>query len=218
MRLLRTFFHWLYHGLAFAYDLVAWTVSFGQWTTWIQAVLPHLHGTRILELGHGPGHLQRLLLDGSAGSSRGRTLQPFGLDESRQMGRLAKVNIARGGYTPNLTRSIAQSLPFAAETFDSLVATFPSEYIFDARTLAEVKRVLRRRGRLVVLPAAWPKNRLLGWLFKVTGQSPAEALEIVKEKLRVPFAHAGFETEVQTLEVKSGLLLLVIAEKQAEVG
>ena len=56
-RFMRFFFHLLYHPFAFTYDLVAATVSFGDWKNWVYSILPFINGTRILELGHGPGHL-----------------------------------------------------------------------------------------------------------------------------------------------------------------
>ena len=205
-RFLRTFFNWLYHPLAFSYDLVAATVSLGRWNDWVRTALPLIEGRRVLELGHGPGHLQRSL--------RTLGLPAVGLDESTQMGRLAERRLRNSGYTQiNLIRGLAQALPFPVGTFDTIVSTFPSEYIFDAHTLSEAHRVLHNGGRLIVLPAAWPRNPLLGWLFRITGQSPAEALEIVKTKLRQPFDDAGFEVEVQTFDVQSGRLLIVIAHK-----
>jgi ubiquinone/menaquinone biosynthesis C-methylase UbiE len=204
-RFMRFFFHLLYHPLAFTYDLVAWAVSFGRWKDWVFGILPFIEGTRILELGHGPGHLQRLLL------SRGWFA--FGLDESKQMGRLAKRRL---GESSNLTRGLAQSLPYSNEIFDCVVSTFPSEYIFDPRTLSEVRRVLRSRGRLVVLPAAFPKNRFLQWLYKVTGESPSNVEEFVQQRLRQPFAAANFRAEVKTIEVKSSTLMFVLAEKEEE--
>jgi ubiquinone/menaquinone biosynthesis C-methylase UbiE len=207
--LLAFFFHHLYHSLAFAYDTVAAVISFGQWVEWTKATLPFIRGTRVLELGHGPGHLQRIF----------PTLGLFavGLDESSQMGRLARRRLVRaGGAHPNLARGLGQSLPFPAETFDSLVSTFPAPYIAEPQTLSEARRVLRNGGRLIVLPAAWPKNRLLQWLYRVTGESPAQALEIVKEKWSQPFFRAGFEVSVEILEVKSGVLLIVLAQKLAE--
>ena len=207
-RFLRFFFHHLYHGLAFTYDLVAASVSFGRWNEWTQTVIPFIAGTRVLELGHGPGHLQCTLLD--------RGLDSAGLDESAQMGRLAKRRL-RGARLPvRLTRGVAQRLPFPAETFDSLVSTFPSEYIFDERTLAEARRVLKRGGRFIVLPAGWPKNPFLGWLYRVTGESPGEAHEVVKQKWAEPFSRAGFETEARILEVQSGTLLIIITRKPNE--
>jgi ubiquinone/menaquinone biosynthesis C-methylase UbiE len=225
--LLRFFFRLLYHQFAFTYDLVAASVSFNRWKSWVMSVIPFIEGTRILEVGHGPGHLQRIL--------RGRNLIAVGIDESAQMGHLAKRNLRRGivsnlatpslspnslpprnAYTQiNLTRGLAQALPFPEEAFDTIVATFPTEYITDPATLAEVKRCLARGGRLVVLPVALPKNPFLDWLFRVTHQSPAEALEIVRSKLKEPFVEAGFITEIKTLNMKSGTLLIVLGTKEA---
>lgn len=196
------------------------------------SVVPFIKGDRVLEIGHGPGHLQRVLL--SLG------LNAVGIDESGQMSRLAKRNLTRPSFTSlppqlevsssshlrpsrknlqrayaqaSLTRGLAQRLPFRDESFDTVVATFPTEYISDPRTLAEVQRCLSDGGLFIVLPVALPRNRLLDWLFKITHQAPSEALETVKSKLREPFAEAGFETEVRTLDVKSGILLIVIAKK-----
>ena len=102
---LRIFFHLLYHPFAWSYDLVAWTVSLGRWKDWVKSVVPFIEGTRVLELGHGPGHLQRILRD--------LNLLTVGLDESRQMGNLAKKRLVQSGYTqPRLVRGLAQSLPF----------------------------------------------------------------------------------------------------------
>jgi ubiquinone/menaquinone biosynthesis C-methylase UbiE len=233
--LLRLFFRLLYHQFAFTYDLVAATVSFNRWKGWVGSVVPFIEGTQILEIGHGPGHLQQILL------SQNRVV--LGIDESVQMGRLAKRNLTRSvlslsqtdsshqpsslpsaspripssppiAYTQiNLTRGVAQHLPFPNESFNTIVATFPTEYITDPHTLAEVKRCLSNMGKLVVLPVALPRNLFLDWLFKVTHQSPTEALEVVHSKLKEPFVAAGFKTDIETLDVKSGILLIVLANK-----
>ena len=199
---LRLFFRLLYHQLAFTYDLVAASVSFNRWKDWVMSVIPFIKGDRILEIGHGPGHLQRILLS--------RQLVAVAIDESRQMGYLAKRNTAGSAC---LTRGLAQYLPFPNETFNTIVSTFPAEYINDARTLAEVKRCLLNNGRFIILPVAWPKNPFLDWLFRVTGESPSEAVELVKSKFKEPLVKAGFETEARMLDVKSSLLLIVVATK-----
>jgi ubiquinone/menaquinone biosynthesis C-methylase UbiE len=202
-RFMRVFFNLLYHPFAFAYDLVAATVSFGKWNDWIFSIRPFIEGTRVLELGHGPGHLQRILLNSG--------LVAVAIDESAPMGRLAKRRL---GSSQKLTRALAQKIPFASGSFDSIVSTFPSEYIFDTQTLAEANRVLRNSGRLIVLLAAWPRNPMLAWLFKVTGQSPSDTYESMKSKIKEALARVNFKTEVQVVEVKSGNLLVVIADKK----
>jgi ubiquinone/menaquinone biosynthesis C-methylase UbiE len=181
----------------------------GQWKNWVYSILPFIKGTRILELGHGPGHLQRILL--AQPPVGNQSLVSVAIDESAPMGILAKRRL---GNSHRLTRALAQKIPFASASFDSIVSTFPSEYIFDMQTLSEAHRVLRSRGRLIVLLAAWPKNPLLAWLFKVTGQSPSDAYDSLKSKIKESLAQADFETEVQIVEVKSGNLLVVIAEKE----
>ena len=197
---MRLFFNLLYHPFAFTYDLVAYVVSFGQWQNWGKSIVPFIEGTRILELGHGPGHLQRFLVN--------RSLTLLAIDESAQMGKIAKQRI---GESQKLTRALAQSLPFQGNSFDGVISTFPTEYIFNQKTLAEVKRVLRNNGRLIVLPAAWPKSPLLKWLYKITGESPSELNEALIARFKQPFILAGFTTDVETIEVKSSVVLIVIA-------
>lgn len=206
-RFMRLFYRWLYHPLAFTYDLVAAVVSFGHWNEWVRNVLPHVEGKRVLELGHGPGHLQQTLLE--------HGLFPFGVDESAQMGRLAKTRLTRRGYTQfGVARSLTQALPFPDTCFDTLLSTFPSEYILDPRTLAEARRVLRNGGRFVILPMAWPRNRLLGWLFRVTGETPADIEKYTPARISEPLERAGFQAQVQVISIPSATLLLVIAQKQ----
>lgn len=199
---MRVFFHLLYHPFAFTYDLVAAAVSFGQWKNWIAEIIPFLDGKRILELGHGPGHLQRALLDLGFDSAA--------LDESAQMGRLAARRL---GGRHQLARGLAQNLPFADDSFDSVVSTFPTEYIFDPRALESIKRVLRDSGRLVILPVTFPKSGFLKWLYKITGESPFDLSDTLQEKIKQPFINVGFETQVKIIEVQSSALLVVIAKK-----
>jgi ubiquinone/menaquinone biosynthesis C-methylase UbiE len=224
--LLRFFFRLLYHQFAFTYDLVAAIVSMGRWKDWVLSVLPFIEGNRILEIGHGPGHLQRALLD--------RNMLAFGIDESPQMGRLAKNNLmsffrskAAGSRSPdsdytqiNLTRGISQALPFPPESFDTLVATFPAAYIFDPRTLGEAQRVLTANGRFVILPGATILgrgllDRAMALLFRITGQNPPDLPEILHERSKQPFAAAGLHVVVHELTIRSSLAFILVATKDA---
>jgi ubiquinone/menaquinone biosynthesis C-methylase UbiE len=208
-RFLRFFFHQLYHGFAWSYDFVAAAVSIGRWQGWIETALPYLYGPRVLELGHGPGHLQVAM------GAKHRLV--FGLDASPQMGQLAQARLGRQALPAQLVTGYAQSLPFRAGCFDNAVATFPTEYIFDPQTLAEVLRILRPRGRLVVIPSAWiggahPTDRAAAWLFRITGQAAPLSAEN-QDRLRRPFQSAGFETRIELVEKHASTVLVLLATK-----
>ena len=167
--LLRSLFWLLYNPFAWTYDWVAWIVSLGSWNQWVRTVIPLISDEPILEIGHGPGHLQCLLLISHKNA--------FGLDLSSSMGKIAYKRLRSAHLTSSLARANAVNLPYPGESFRSVVATFPSEYIADSRSLSEIKRVLKVNGRLVILPFAWITGkrwleRLAAWLFQVTGQSP----------------------------------------------
>ena len=210
---MRFFFHHFYHSFAWTYDLVAAVVSIGRWNDWTRTITPFVQGTKILEVGPGPGHLQRLLLDNG--------LFTVGVDEFAQMIRLAKHRLEKANYkTINLARGLAQALPFPTAKFDSVISTFPSEYISDSNTLLEIDRVLRDDGHFIVLPAAWIMGRAIldrvaAWLFQITGEAPKNILEIVAERFVRPLEQAGFNVECKQVEIKSSIVLILIASKSS---
>lgn len=146
-RLVRFGFRLLYNEMAFTYDLVSWIVSLGEWRTWQRAALRHLRlapGDSVLELAHGTGNLQIDL--------RTAGLKPTGIDLSRYMGHIARRKLLRRRIAPRLVRARAQALPFRSESFLAVVSTFPTEFIMQPETLAEIYRVLKPGGRLVFVP------------------------------------------------------------------
>lgn len=125
------------------------TVPFaGQWRVWQRLVLPHLKGHDILEVGCGLGDL---LADMSA---EGYACQ--GIDASPAMVAAARETLRRREVADktSVILGTAQRLPFSDNSFDTVVSTFPSEYIYDSDTIAEVTRVLRPGGRLIVIEGA----------------------------------------------------------------
>ena len=166
----RFFFKLLYHQFAWTYDWVASIVSLGMWQKWVKSVVPYLKGPRVLEIGFGPGHLLIELYQNG--------LDAYGLDKSYQMGQIAHKRLAKLGLCSNLTRADAQTLPFADNSFNQVVLTFPAEYIFDPNTNSEILRVLINGGEAIILPIAWitgrkPLERLAAWVNRITGEAPA---------------------------------------------
>jgi len=209
---MRFFFHHFYHSLAWTYDFVAAIVSIGRWNDWISTVIPFIQGTKILEIGHGPGYLQHHLRD--------QNLISFGLDESMQMIHLAKTRLKDMSHKEiRLVRGLAQTLPFPEAEFDAVISTFPSEYIFDRNTLSDVYRVLCDDGCFIVLPAAWIVGRKIldrtaTWLFQVTGETPKNMLEVITEKFIHPLEQAGFKVADRQIEIRSSIVLILIARKE----
>ncbi len=203
---IRLFFRLLYHEAAFTYDLVAGLVSLGQWWAWGRTAIPYLRGERVLELAHGPGHLLVTLAE--------RGWSPVGLDLSLQMGRLARRRLRRAGLSLPLVRARAESLPFRDRCFDSLVATFPTEFIFAPETLAEARRVLRPGGRLVVVAGARmvggnPLARFIRWLYRVTGQDT-----LLPDGPGAPLQRAGLSVRLVRERVGGSEVVLLLYETE----
>jgi ubiquinone/menaquinone biosynthesis C-methylase UbiE len=204
-RVMRVFFSLLYHTFAWTYDFVAAVVSLGNWKKWIMCILPEIKGPQVLELGHGPGHLQVQFAN--------QGIRHFGIDASPQMGLIAYKLLRKNIGEPPIARAYAQSLPFPGGTFHHVVATFPSEYILNPYTIKEAFRVLVPGGKFVILPTAritgnrWIEQAA-AWLFKVTGQSPDWDDVYLK-----PYLQAGFDPKIKKVKTQSWSILLVIAEK-----
>lgn len=133
------------------------------------------------------------------------------LDLSPHMGRLARWRLRRAGLAASLARGRAQTLPFATHSLDSVLATFPTPYIVDPATLAEVRRVLRPGGRLVVVVGAQlsgrdPCSRFIEWLYKITGQRD------LAQDWESPFVAAGLAARQAQVEMQRSLVYLLIAE------
>lgn len=211
-RLVRLGFQLLYGPMAWSYDVVSWLASLGQWRAWQRAALPYVQGRRVLELAHGPGHLLRdLALAG---------YHVTGIDLSPQMGRLSRRRLLRRGLVVPLVRGRGEHLPFASNSFDTVVSTFPTPFILAGETLQALQRVLRPGGRIVIVPQAYLTARSLparfvNWLYVITGQGPEAMPPGSVQSLPAPWmerVHAnGFELELVMVTLRRSEVLVVIA-------
>jgi ubiquinone/menaquinone biosynthesis C-methylase UbiE len=202
----RRAFHHFYREFAWTYDAVAWLVSGGLWVHWIRAATPELRG-RVLELGFGPGHLQLALAARPA---------VVGLDASPQMAAIAARRLRHSGAVPRLITGLAQRLPFPSESFDSVVATFPAEYMLDQATHAEIARVLAPGGRLIIVPLAQLEPSFYTWTidlaYRLTLQAPvarADEPELANELPEI----AGLSLRRHWLTVGPSRVLLLVGER-----
>ncbi len=125
------------------------TVPFaGQWRAWQRLVLTRIHGHDVLELGCGLGDLLADMAEADHAC--------LAVEQSPQMVAAARETLQRRKLDEKawVIQGSAQHLPFSNTSFDTVVSTFPSEYIYDPNTIAEVERVLRPAGRLIVIEGA----------------------------------------------------------------
>ena len=212
-RLLPWLFHLLYHQFAFAYDWVAALVSGGMWKDYVLESAQFISDDPILELGFGPGYLQEFFI------SQGK--QIVGVDESRFMNQRTRKRLLKSGFTIHqlgLCRGIAQNLPFRSESFSTIVATFPTPYALDIRTIEECWRVLQDGGRVVILLGMRQGgnmlySRFLRWLFGITRQTTGDS--IMQSVWAERYLQQGFQVEQVWRDFQGDQLWFLLAEKGA---
>ncbi len=204
VRLWRWFFRHLYTTIAWAYDSVAWLSSFGRWSAWRRTGFRWIApGGRLLEVGCGTG---RLLIESLARGDR-----PIAVDASSQMARITMKRLRRRGHPSVVARAQAQALPFARGAFHTALSTFPSEYVFDPATLAELHRTLAPGGTLVVVISGrirpvflW--DRLSRLVYDLAGQAPRPDPSWLS-----PFETAGFAAHFETVEIPGASVFHILA-------
>jgi ubiquinone/menaquinone biosynthesis C-methylase UbiE len=211
--LIRLGVHLLYYQMAWTYDFIARLVSFGQWAAWRRSALQFLKPGPTLELAFGTGGLFVDLVE--------MGYQPIGIDLSPYMARLASRRLRAKGLAIPLNQAKAQALPFPSNHFANVIATFPTNYMFDPATLAEVWRVLKPAqngdaGQLIVvvegqLRGPWPIRSFIDWLYQITGQQDfpnVRPLDI--------FTRHKFEARWEKVEQEDISVKLLLARKQPE--
>lgn len=210
----RIAFHALYYQFAWAYDWVSKHFFRDQWRLWQQAALPYLKGRRVLELGPGTGVLLvEMARDG---------YEVIGLELSppmlrREKRRLRKFANATDRKRVLLLRGRGEAIPLAAASVDSVLSTFPTDYIAEPSTIKEIYRVLRPGGRLIVVPGGQllPRDnagKLLRTIEHVAygDQNPNATFDSLTGRLEA----GGFKTRTETWKNQTGVAAIVIADRR----
>jgi ubiquinone/menaquinone biosynthesis C-methylase UbiE len=123
------------------------------------------------------GRRRRLLARASGntlevGIGTGRSLEYYppgirlvGIDVAPRMLQRAARRAGRRGMDVRLQQADVQQLPFPSRSFDTVVATCVFCSVADpVRGLAELDRVVRADGKVLLLEHVRPRGRVLGWL------------------------------------------------------
>jgi SAM-dependent methyltransferase len=108
-----------------------------------------------LNLAHYPDRLERLVLT----------------EPDQHMAKRLERRLARFGTSAEIVRAPAELLPFADDSFDTVVSTLVLCTVEEPeRSLAEIRRVLRRGGSLLFLEHVRSENPRLGrWQDRLNG-------------------------------------------------
>jgi ubiquinone/menaquinone biosynthesis C-methylase UbiE len=154
-RWLRFFNNVVYAASPAAYNAMD-RLTFGAWWRLVRQALNFIpDGGRVLEIGFGPGRLQVALA--------GRAAQCLGLDLGWGMCRFTQQRLRRLGLVSRIVCGSVFSLPYPAESFDTVVSTFAfSGFPNGAQAMAEMARVTAAGGRVVLIDIGLPadQNRL----------------------------------------------------------
>jgi ubiquinone/menaquinone biosynthesis C-methylase UbiE len=141
-----------YSRAARAYDLA---VRFGPvWRRWLRCALPHIRGPRVLEVSPGTGWLL---------AQYARRYDAYAIDLNPSMLAATARSLDRHDARAELRIGDVERLPYEDGRFDTVVNTMSFSGYPDARrAMAELRRVLRPGGRLVMIDVNHPgdENRL----------------------------------------------------------
>ena len=208
--LIKLGFHLLYNQLAWTYELVAWLVSFGQWSTWRQLALQFMNPGPTLELAFGTGVFFIEMI--RAG------YEPVGIDLSPYRARQAGRRLHQNNCAIRLSQAETQAIPFPANHFVNVVGTFPTDFMLDKHTLTELFRVLKddANSRLIIvaegqLRGPWPIRPFIDWLYKISNQRTIPP----QKPIKLLAAH-NFEARWEIVEYQGAQARLLIAGKRAD--
>lgn len=159
----------MFDRIAPRYDRLNRVLSFGIDVAWRrQAVRVALSAApaRVLDVATGTADLALML-------KRARpSAEVVGVDFSDAMLAVGRAKVARLGVTLPLLHGDALALPFEDGSFDAVTVAYGLRNFADVeRGLAEMRRVLRSGGRLVVLEFPPPPANLAGRALRWYGRS-----------------------------------------------
>lgn len=134
------------------------------WRNRVVRAVRRLGAKEILDIATGTGDLAIAM----ARKIEGTTI--CGADLSPEMLAVAKQKVAKAALSDRITlmEGNAEHLPLPDMSADAVTIAFGIRNFENKENcLKELRRVLRTDGHLVILEFSNPKNRLIGWLYRI---------------------------------------------------
>ena len=139
-----------YNWMAKGYD--AFMTIFPLWKKWIKKVIPHIKGMKILEVSFSSGYLMTQYASNN--------YEIYGIDYNNKMLEITENKIKKLNITAKLSQGNVEKLPFPDDAFDTVINTMAfTGYPNGEKAMIELKRVLKRGGKLLLVDFDYPKNR-----------------------------------------------------------
>ena len=159
----------VFDSVAGKYDLMNDVMSAGihrawkNWYVWQTGVKP---GEAVLDLAAGTGDITLRLAKRMRGKGAGADIEGrlVSSDINAAMLKIGEERLANKGWLKNLEFVIAnaEALPFADNSFDLITMAFGLRNVtHQDKALAEMARVLKPGGRVLVLEFSRPKNAVI---------------------------------------------------------
>ena len=171
--------------IGWIYDLLSRGAEKGEMGERREALLARVEGD-VLEIGAGTGwNLPHY----------GAATRVVAVEPDASMAKRLPEKLAQASVPVEVVTAQAESLPFPDASFDAVVSTFVLCSVEDpSRVLAELRRVLRPEGRLVLLEHVRGEGRTARWQDRMTGLHRRLAGNChLNRDTRTAIAQAGFD-------------------------
>jgi ubiquinone/menaquinone biosynthesis C-methylase UbiE len=189
-----------YGKFAKTYDWVVKVLPI--WRNWISTAIPHLVGPDILEVSFGTGYLI---------SKYAEQFNTFGIDYNWELACIARKNLYQAGCLAHLQQADIEYLPYAEETFDTVVNTMAfTGYPDGEKALVEIHRVLKPQGRFILVDIDYPQEQ--SWLGNQITRFWAASGDILRD-MKSLFNQIGFEYTDQEIGGFGSVHLYIATKK-----
>ena len=146
------------------------------WKTWLKKVVPFIEGPKVLEVSFGTGFLM---------TQYAEHFDTYGIDFSSEMIRITKGKLEKNSLSAAIAKGKVENLPFANNTFDTIVNTMAfTGYPNGEKALAEMKRVLKKNGKLLLMDFDYPADRnIIGFSLVKIGEMYGDVMKDLKKHL-----------------------------------